>query len=443
MKHTAIFFLIVLMLASIFGGCKREDTVKDSYSGNVVNVYSTPEMYEVATILVKEFSKFNPEVDIKVNQESRSAVLSKLTEGSNLALVSGELPKEYNDQNLWKEVIGRDIIVPVFNASNPYSDQLLVKGITQSDLEDLLTGEEPAYWSKLIKSPEGKAISLCIADDPAVLSGIKKFTGLQELKSGKTALYGSEDLINSVTSDPYALGLCRLRSLFADGSGEIPVTLKILPIDKNNNGRVDYVENIYNDYESISRGVWIGKYPRELINNIYSLTAQKPYGENELAFLKWVITDGQQHLGNYGYNNLVHNERLAKLSLLEGLEINIEDNVSYAKVRNPLSFYIYFPLILTAGIIILFVIFFVLKREKEKLTPITENLYASGTVFNEDSIRSPEGFYYDRTHTWAYMEEDGMVKIGIDDFLQHITGPLTRVKLKSTGERVKKGKHIL
>ena len=41
------------------------------------------------------------------------------------------------------------------------------------------------------------------------------------------------------------------------------------------------------------------------------------------------------------------------------------------------------------------------------------------------------------------MEEDGLVKIGIDDFLQHITGPLTRVKLKSPGERVKKGKYIL
>ena len=441
MKHTATFFLIVLTLACIFAGCKREDSGKDSYSGNVINVYSTPEMYEATTILVKEFSMYNPDVDIKVSQESRSAVMSKLTKGPNLAIVSGELPN--TDENLWKEVIGRDIIVPVFNADNPYSEELLAKGITQSDLEGLLAGEDLADWSELVNSPGGTAISLCIADDPAVLSGIKDFTGLQELKSAKTAFYGQEDLINSVKSDPYALGLCRLRSLFAAGSGEIPVTLKILPIDKNNNGKVDYVEKIYNDYESISRGVWIGKYPRELINNIYSITAQRPSGENELAFLKWVITDGQQSLGNYGYNNLVPNERLAKLSLMEGYEINIEDNVSYAEVSDPLSFYIYFPLILTAAIIVFFVILFVVKKEKEMLTPATENLYATGTVFSEDSIRSPEGLYYDRTHTWAYMEEEGLVKVGIDDFLQHITGPLTRVKLKSTGERVKKGKHIL
>jgi glycine cleavage system H lipoate-binding protein len=40
------------------------------------------------------------------------------------------------------------------------------------------------------------------------------------------------------------------------------------------------------------------------------------------------------------------------------------------------------------------------------------------------------------------MEKDGRVKIGIDDFLQHITGPLTQVKLKTAGEKVRKGEKI-
>jgi glycine cleavage system H lipoate-binding protein len=36
-----------------------------------------------------------------------------------------------------------------------------------------------------------------------------------------------------------------------------------------------------------------------------------------------------------------------------------------------------------------------------------------------------------------------MVKIGIDDFLQHITGKITRIKMKSPGKKVKKGEQIL
>ena len=41
------------------------------------------------------------------------------------------------------------------------------------------------------------------------------------------------------------------------------------------------------------------------------------------------------------------------------------------------------------------------------------------------------------------MEQNGIVKVGIDDFLQHITGTITRIKMKNEGERVKKGDQIL
>ena len=41
------------------------------------------------------------------------------------------------------------------------------------------------------------------------------------------------------------------------------------------------------------------------------------------------------------------------------------------------------------------------------------------------------------------MEKDGNVRIGIDDFLQHITGNVTRIKMRKTGEKITKGEIIL
>jgi glycine cleavage system H lipoate-binding protein len=64
-------------------------------------------------------------------------------------------------------------------------------------------------------------------------------------------------------------------------------------------------------------------------------------------------------------------------------------------------------------------------------------------VLDENSLILPEGLYFDKTHTWAFMEQNGIVKVGIDDFLQHITGTITRIKLKNKGEKVKKGEQIL
>jgi len=50
--------------------------------------------------------------------------------------------------------------------------------------------------------------------------------------------------------------------------------------------------------------------------------------------------------------------------------------------------------------------------------------------------------YYDKSHTWAFMEKDGTVKIGLDDFLQHVIGTTSKIIMKKVGEKVKKGEAI-
>lgn len=40
------------------------------------------------------------------------------------------------------------------------------------------------------------------------------------------------------------------------------------------------------------------------------------------------------------------------------------------------------------------------------------------------------------------MEKDGTVRIGIDDFLQHVTGTLTKIKFRETGGNVRRDEKI-
>lgn len=65
------------------------------------------------------------------------------------------------------------------------------------------------------------------------------------------------------------------------------------------------------------------------------------------------------------------------------------------------------------------------------------------TVFNENSVIVPKGVYFDKTHTWVFMEKNGTVRMGIDDFLLHVTGPINKIKLKEPGEKIKKGEALL
>jgi glycine cleavage system H lipoate-binding protein len=89
------------------------------------------------------------------------------------------------------------------------------------------------------------------------------------------------------------------------------------------------------------------------------------------------------------------------------------------------------------------------------LTGLSERLFRVGkegvrkaaaaveAIFDEKSVRAPKGLYYDKTHTWAFMDQDGMVTAGIDDFLMHVTGPATRVEMKDPGDKIKKGDPFL
>lgn len=80
------------------------------------------------------------------------------------------------------------------------------------------------------------------------------------------------------------------------------------------------------------------------------------------------------------------------------------------------------------------------RKRKSKVTAFSP--FSAG-VFNESSVAAPKGLFFNKTHTWAFMEKNGLVKIGIDDFLMHVTGPVSRIKMKHPGESIRKGEAAL
>jgi glycine cleavage system H lipoate-binding protein len=54
----------------------------------------------------------------------------------------------------------------------------------------------------------------------------------------------------------------------------------------------------------------------------------------------------------------------------------------------------------------------------------------------------PGGYLFDRSHTWTYLERNGNIRIGLDAFLQKITGQITKIELKPPGQMIEKGETI-
>ena len=58
-------------------------------------------------------------------------------------------------------------------------------------------------------------------------------------------------------------------------------------------------------------------------------------------------------------------------------------------------------------------------------------------------FKMEKGLFYSNNHTWAKIDEDGHVKLGIDDFLQKVVGKIDRIELLNPGESVKAGDKLI
>lgn len=84
---------------------------------------------------------------------------------------------------------------------------------------------------------------------------MKGYTGLQNIASVGVNLKNPEEVIRSVRNDPNAIGFLKLADNTGASGKEFIYGLRILPVDKNKNGKIDYMEAIYNGVDDFLQHV--------------------------------------------------------------------------------------------------------------------------------------------------------------------------------------------
>jgi glycine cleavage system H protein len=74
---------------------------------------------------------------------------------------------------------------------------------------------------------------------------------------------------------------------------------------------------------------------------------------------------------------------------------------------------------------------------------IVKQLRSTVGILTAAILKIPEGLYFSRNHTWTFLERNGIAKMGVDDFLLHITGDVKLNPIFQSGDVVKKGDLIL
>jgi phosphate transport system substrate-binding protein len=122
---------------------------------------------------------------------------------------------------------------------------------------------------------------------------------------------GDPGLLEAVANDPLGIGYNNLGYAYDNASG-VPVTgTTTVPIDGNENVQADADELLETKQEAVE-AVATGKYPSPPARILNLVTKGKPTGLVQI-FTEWILTDGQQFVGEAGYVQLTQDQLDASL----------------------------------------------------------------------------------------------------------------------------------
>jgi len=416
---TKFLTLIAFTILGLNGISNLKAHINSSSSLNdTMVIQCTPDLYNLTSNWVNAFMKSNPGVNIRI-LKTQGSDMSK----EYLGFTSRDYLPEFNNSLTWKMVVGVDVIVPIINQKNPRIEEFQLNGITPKKLNELT-------------SINSNGVKVYALKNESLKSRFSNFFEADKSSIKVIDVETSDELISIIRNEPLAIGFCMMSDIVNLKSNDFVNGIKPLPIDKNKNGKIDFNEKIYENAEALIHGVWIGKYPKELYQNIYSVSSTTPKDHNQIAFLTWVLSSGQQLMNSNGYCDLTNNQRQANIDKLYFKEVKTTSSSRSYIV--PIAI-----ILITVLVIIFFTIDSIVSRLRNKRLEVSNTNFEATPFFDEKSIAILDGLYFDKSHTWVFMEKDGTVGVGLDDFLQHITGPISKIKMRESGENVKKGEPFL
>ncbi len=92
-------------------------------------------------------------------------------------------------------------------------------------------------------------------------------------------------------------------------------------------------------------------------------------------------------------------------------------------------------LIIIAFLILLIPFWIILNKQ----SVIVKKIHNVWDTLTTDILRIPQGLFFNKNHTWAFLDKSGTAKVGLDDFLLQIVGEVKVNHLLEPGQMIKKG----
>jgi phosphate transport system substrate-binding protein len=253
----------------------------------------------------EEYQKIHPEVRIDISAGGAGKGAADALAGLvDIGMVSREIKPEEVAQGGFFVPVVKDAVFPVINEGNPALSRLLASGIKKAAFMDLWINNKTLTWGDITRTSSKEKIQVYTRSDScgAAETWAQYLGGKKQEDLVGIGVYGDPGLAEAVRKDPAGIGYNNLNFAYDSKSGLPMAGLRIVPIDVNENGKVDSNEALDTKSKAI-RAVSSGVYPSPPARDLYLLTKNE-FKNPAKEFVRWILTDGQKYVSDVGYINL-------------------------------------------------------------------------------------------------------------------------------------------
>ncbi len=314
---------IVLVTASLVpacapGGPTSEPAIGAAELEGKIKVSGAWALYPMMVKWAEEFQTIHPKVRLDISAGGAGkGMADALASIVDIGMVSREVRPEEIEQGAYFVPVVKDAVFPTMNSTNPSWEPLSKKGVQRQALVDLWINGEALTWGEIAGTDSTDLINVYTRSDACGAADTwAAYLGGEQEDLKNIAVYGDPGLAEAVKTDPLGIGFNNLNYAYDLTTG-LPVEgLVVVPIDVNENGQLDPEENLSTKDKALE-AILAGVYPSPPARDLYLVT-QTEFKGLTAEFVRWILTDGQQYIGEVGYISLSEDQIEDALAMVGG-----------------------------------------------------------------------------------------------------------------------------
>ncbi len=276
-------------------------------------------LYPIVVRWAEEFRKMHPNVRIDISAGGAGkGITDALAEVVDLGMVSRDVYPQEFAKGAFPIAVVKDAVVPTINVNNPLIEEILKTGLKREVAVRMWVKGEIKTWGDVLGSDSKIPVHVYTRSDAC--GAAETFAAwldiMQEDLEG-TAVFGDPGVTSVVQRDKVGIGFNNIAYAYDITSKKPYNNIAVMPLDLNGNGKIDPEEDFYGTSTELNKAIADGRFPNPPARNLFLVSRGVPEKIEVIAFLEYILTEGQKFASEVGYVGLAPELLLDELLKLQ------------------------------------------------------------------------------------------------------------------------------